>query len=225
MKVVKEQNLGYLKKQKRKNCLLILLCAVVGVALLPVFCPLTFPAWAASFWFFRSWRNWRKGIDGEKRVASSLQSLDDSFRALHGLIIDIEYGDIDHLVIGPPGIFAIETKNWTGKVKYDGHWYATRGLLFESLEKVNSPSEQILANSRLLEDELDKYGVSEDVDPIIMFPSPDLHLDLEHAEDYEVTVFQSEGELLEYIENKPATLSEGEVESLCETLLEFHERN
>lgn len=226
MKIVKEQDLSYLKRQKRKNLLLAFVFLSIGSVFIIIFWLLTPPIWLVSLWFLRDWRNWKKGIEGEKEVASFLRSLDDSFRVLHGLIIDPDYGDIDHLVIGPSGIFALETKNWTGKVEHDGkEWHAKRGMLFDSMEKVGSPSDQILDNSDLLEDRLGKRGIPIKVKPVIVFPNRDLELELNSPENSGVMIFQSREELLEYLKSRPETLTEEEVDSICETLLEIKEEN
>src|SRR5665811_653959 len=42
--------------------------------------------------------------------------LDAGFVVLHNRLLPGVQGDIDHLVIGPTGIFPIETKNWSGRV-------------------------------------------------------------------------------------------------------------
>jgi hypothetical protein len=66
-----------------------------------------------------------KGYRGERMVADLLGMLEPlGFRINHG----IEYTDasgyeqnIDHAVVGPTGVFAVETKNWSGRMwKADG---------------------------------------------------------------------------------------------------------
>jgi hypothetical protein len=34
--------------------------------------------------------------------------------------VDIGRGDVDHVVVGPTGVFAVETKNWPGRVEVRG---------------------------------------------------------------------------------------------------------
>jgi len=58
---------------------------------------------------------WRTGADGERRTARALRPL------LHeGWVVlnDIprRFGNIDHVLIGPPGVFLLETKNLSGSV-------------------------------------------------------------------------------------------------------------
>lgn len=61
---------------------------------------------------------WARGAEGERAVARWLEPLEaQGYVALHGRRIPGQRGDIDHLVVGPTGVFVIETKNWSGKVE------------------------------------------------------------------------------------------------------------
>ena len=61
---------------------------------------------------------WAKGVEGERRTAAFLEPLlDAGFVVLNNRQIPGGRGDIDHLVIGPTGVFPIETKNWSGRVE------------------------------------------------------------------------------------------------------------
>lgn len=58
--------------------------------------------------------NFEKGADGEQRVARALAPLTaDGFHVLHDRRCPGAGGNIDHIVIGPPGIFVIDAKFWT----------------------------------------------------------------------------------------------------------------
>jgi hypothetical protein len=63
-----------------------------------------------------------KGAKGEEIVAHELSFLPDSFTIFHDLDIKLSRAEgghsanIDHIVVGPTGIFAIETKNWADSV-------------------------------------------------------------------------------------------------------------
>ena len=66
----------------------------------------------------RERKAWRKGSLGEYAVAAELAALPSSFFVMNDL--RTPFGSMDHLVVGPTGIFAIETKNWRGVVTADG---------------------------------------------------------------------------------------------------------
>lgn len=59
-------------------------------------------------------RSWLVGAAGERRVAEVLQSLtrvDPLWQSLHSIPIGTHGSDIDHLVLGPGGIFTVNTKH------------------------------------------------------------------------------------------------------------------
>ena len=66
-------------------------------------------------------RNWRRGAEGEERVAAYLASLGGRWAVIHDLTIGRKGANLDHLVIGPPGVFALNTKNLTGKLTIYEH--------------------------------------------------------------------------------------------------------
>ena len=68
--------------------------------------------------------SWYRGVLGERRVASVLQSLDDRWTVLHSVPVGKGTTDIDHVVIGQSGVFTINTKYSPGKEV----WVAGRGM-------------------------------------------------------------------------------------------------
>lgn len=77
-------------------------------------------------------RAWRIGADGEEKVAAQLGKLikkDPRWRVIHAIPVGTRGSDIDHLVIGPGGVFTVNTKHhprakiWVGgnTLLVDGH--------------------------------------------------------------------------------------------------------
>lgn len=65
---------------------------------------------------------WAIGAAGERKTAKRLEKLDSRFRILHDRRIKGRKWNIDHVVVGPTGVFVIETKNVKGRVAVkDGH--------------------------------------------------------------------------------------------------------
>jgi Nuclease-related domain len=56
-------------------------------------------------------RSWVTGWKGEQDVANNLKKLRKEWQVLHSIPIGVRYADLDHLVIGPGGIFAINAKH------------------------------------------------------------------------------------------------------------------
>ena len=108
----------------------------------------------------------RAGIAGEQLVATELsRALDDDWTLLRGY--RNRRGEIDHLLLGPKGLFAIEVKNINATVSIDGdRWRADKydnyGNLVEQREvadrKGRSPSEQLNEPAAELERFLHERG-------------------------------------------------------------------
>lgn len=60
------------------------------------------------------------GADGEREFVKYLKDLPDTYTVVSDLDFADSYGNIDHLIIGPAGVFAIDVKNWRGTVSPDG---------------------------------------------------------------------------------------------------------
>ncbi len=56
-------------------------------------------------------RAWRIGADGEEAVAARLAKLGPEWKVLHAVPVGTRGSDIDHVVIGPAGVFTINTKH------------------------------------------------------------------------------------------------------------------
>ena len=108
----------------------------------------------------------RAGIAGEQLVATELgRALDDDWTLLRGY--RNRRGEIDHLLLGPKGLFAVEVKNINATVSIDGdRWRADKydnyGNLVEQREiadrKGRSPSEQLNEPAAELERFLHERG-------------------------------------------------------------------
>jgi hypothetical protein len=62
-------------------------------------------------------KRWRKGAAGECVVADVLAALSDEFSVIND--VSTASGNLDHVIVGPTGVFAIETKNWRGTIAAD----------------------------------------------------------------------------------------------------------
>lgn len=109
----------------------LLLASFIPVRLVPVWIRL--PAMLSVLpvvWFTTRWANKklkalekrrtdiRRGAAGEVLVGQVLADLPREFRVINDLTTP--YGNLDHVVIGPPGVFILDTKNWRGVVSADG---------------------------------------------------------------------------------------------------------
>jgi hypothetical protein len=63
---------------------------------------------------------WRQGAAGEQRTARLLAGLErQGWVVLHDLAIPGSRANLDHLVIGPGGVFVIDSKHYRGRLQLD----------------------------------------------------------------------------------------------------------
>lgn len=71
---------------------------------------------------------WRRGALGERLAGAEMLKLGPEWRALHAIPVGIKGSDIDHLLIGPGGVFTVNTKNhWRSKVWCGGRSVMVNG--------------------------------------------------------------------------------------------------
>ena len=96
------------------------------------------------YFYLHKYRIYSGGLKGEKVVTKLLTSnLSDEYYLLNNLYLHDGGGDIDHIVLGPNGVFVLETKNWSGKIFCNGdEWQKVGKRNFSS-----SPSRQVKRNA------------------------------------------------------------------------------
>lgn len=124
------------------------------------------------FWRARpKLRSLRQAIDGERAVGQFLERLrEQGFHVFHDVVG--KGFNVDHVLIGPPGVFTIETKTWSkptntrAEVVFDGD-----RLKIGSLEPERDPIIQAKAQAGWLRSLLaESTGRTFDVRPAIVFP-------------------------------------------------------
>jgi hypothetical protein len=76
---------------------------------------------------------WAKGAHGEETIGRSLDLLrEEGFAVLHDRRIPGSKANIDHIVVGPAGIFLVDPKNYRGKVEQRavGGWFNSELRLY-----------------------------------------------------------------------------------------------
>jgi hypothetical protein len=91
-------------------------------------------------------RSWQRGAQRERRTARLLDRLTrDGYVVFHDLAVPESPANVDHLVIGPTGVFVIDSKQWTGGVHQgaDGLAWHNHHPLDRTLETVRWEAETI----------------------------------------------------------------------------------
>lgn len=118
----------------------------------------------ALYWGKIRTENFYIGARGEERVSSILRNLPDRYHVFNDFVARGVH--VDHVVVGPPGVFAIETKFWNGVVTVEGS-----EILLNGLPPTRSPLRQVAREAALVKDELARLGWSGDVTPVLTFAS------------------------------------------------------
>jgi hypothetical protein len=88
---------------------------------------------------------WRRGAAGERRTARQLRQLERrGWAVLHDLAVPGSRANLDHLVIGPGGVFVIDSKQYRGRLQLDpsGRLWHGRFPLAPALRAVSFEADQ-----------------------------------------------------------------------------------
>lgn len=92
----------------------------------------------------RSADNWERRAVGEVEVARALDALPEGWIALHDLAWPGRTrANIDHVVVGPGGVFVVDAKNWSGKLELKDQTLVHNGRRRE--QTISSASEAAIA--------------------------------------------------------------------------------
>lgn len=111
-----------------------------------------------------------KGALGEERVARELAFLPAPYQVFNGLPPRHRAGvasarrDCDHVVVGPSGVFVVETKNWSGRIAVQ-----SGRILCDGREPGRSPLEQVRGAASGLAARLREAGAEAVVHPVLCF--------------------------------------------------------
>jgi hypothetical protein len=115
---------------------------------------------------------WGKGAAGEKHVGERLNWLRQyGWTVEHDLKISPRGANVDHLVIGPPGVFVIDTKNVSGNVWVGGPNILVGGYFQDYVE--NLEAQALHVRERLLN--VTGWGALW-VQGVLVFVNPNLHV-------------------------------------------------
>jgi hypothetical protein len=113
-------------------------------------------AWGLRFRPSRDARTWRRGAAGERRTARLLGRLErQGWVVLHDLAVPGSQANLDHLVIGPGGVFVVDSKLYRGRLQLDpsGRLWHGRYPLEPSLRAVSFEADraaQVLADPQVV---------------------------------------------------------------------------
>ena len=166
---------------------------------------------AVAFWWRRGLlrvESFFKGARGEEAVAGLLAKLSDDWHVFH----DFEAGryHVDHVLIGPAGVFAVETKNWRDPVQLDSGELIVGGHVPN-----HPPIAQALAQAKAVKAAFARAGWTGEVVPVVCFASGTFRDGFARAG--KVTVANAE-EFLKWLVEQPAVRAPGDCARLVQLL-------
>ena len=145
-----------------------------------------------------------KGARGEEKVSGILESLPDSYHVFNDFTVGRNH--VDHVVAGPGGVFAIETKFWNGKVTVeDGH------VLLDGQLPDRSPLSQAVHEAALVKNALVAAGWSGTVTPVVAFASDSF---VAHRANVKGTVIINANELRQSFDTDRVVIPPAELDRL-----------
>jgi hypothetical protein len=168
------------------------------------------------------------GFSGERHVGQVLAlELPQDYVLINGLALPHGAGDIDHLVIGPTGLFVLETKTMAGTIvcEPNGTWRRTRvgraGTPYAAY--IGDPAAQVLRNIHAVRECLrqrlpGRFGRrSLWVEGLVVFPHPRTELAAEHSR---VPAIRLEHAITRICNHTPKrALDADEIEAVVDALL------
>jgi len=166
--------------------------------------------------FYRLYRGYQQGFEGEKQVTKVLSSTlsDDYFLINDVQLVEGKRSNIDHIVLGPTGIFVLETKNHSGKIVCYGDSWTGIG---------QNPSTQARVNASRVHEVVKASGIFESklwVQAVAVFANKKVELDVRKAPS-NVRVLKID-ELTNYITQETTRLSAQEIELMSKEILNVH---
>jgi hypothetical protein len=168
------------------------------------------------------------GLSGELHVAQVLaRELPQDYALINGLKLPRGAGDIDHVVIGPSGVFLVETKTMAGRIvcESNGTWKRTKigraGTQYAAY--IGDPAAQVQRNIFAVRDCLRRHvpGLFGRtplwIEGLVVFPHPRTELVAEHSRVPAMRLDQAASHICLHVPQRP--LQVDEIEHVVDALL------
>ena len=150
-----------------------------------------------------------KGARGEEHVADLLAGLPADYHVFHDFAAGMSH--VDHVVVGPTGIFSVETKSWRGSVTLEDNEIILNGHLPD-----RAPVRQAAREAVAVQSALRRAGwTAGEVKPVVCFAS-DTFSDTQSAVGG-VMVLNAEV-AVGWIEAQPKVMSADDVERVAKLM-------
>jgi len=168
----------------------------------------------STFFLMLPYGTWKSGLNGERAVIKNISGkLSNEYSMFNDVLLadGKRMGNIDHIIVGPTGVFVIETKNNRGEVTFDG--YRWKGVN-------KNPSDQVEKNLFRVKNLLKQCQVFAQKDPyvhgVLLFSNNKAKLSIDQEKLRWTNRIirirnQSDRSLADYIMNEPVVFSFHEI--------------
>ena len=124
--------------------------------------------------------NYRKGQEGEDQVVEAMrQNLDGNWTLFRNVTLPgRNKADIDAVLVGPPGVYALEIKTFTGEYRNIGEHWEVRAGKWKLLR--SSPSRQAQDNAVRLSNFFKADGLKQWVTPVVVWANRESPVSVEN---------------------------------------------
>lgn len=169
-----------------------------------------------------------KGIIGETDTADIIATLPEDYFGFQNVVVrlDDKISEIDIVIVGPTGVFVVETKNRNGKVtgsyeqrEWKQHKVGRRGTPY--ISNFYSPVKQVSTHIYRLTKFLRNNGICVHIDGAVYFSNREATVKISgSAEKIPVFSYSNNGEksLKNYILGRKTTLSNETIKKICNLL-------
>lgn len=169
-----------------------------------------FKRWLQRFFALNTeGENWRRGALGERMVGAELAKLGPEWKTLHAVPVGVRGSDIDHLLIGPGGVFTVNTKNHSrSKVWCGGRMVMVNG---HKQPYVRNSTHEAARAARIL---TAACNHAVDVEGLLVFIAAPGKLTIKRPKEKIQVSFLHYQQLRKWAKGRPAVLSPEQVEAV-----------
>jgi hypothetical protein len=124
---------------------------------------------------------YRKGKEGEDKVIEIITGvLDGDWHLFRNITLSERGGDIDSVLVGPPGVWVLEMKAFSGTYRNRlDQWEYWSGKKWKAMKK--NPNRQARKNASRLASFFKANGIKQWVTPVIVWANPESPLEVENS--------------------------------------------
>jgi hypothetical protein len=153
-------------------------------------------------------RAWRLGAEGEIAIAAELDRLPSPWRTLHSVPVGDSGSDIDHVVIGPGGVFTVNAKD-----RPDSKVWIGNSAFILNGPRLRSVSVNRFEASRATQLLTDKVGFAVPVTGLIAIVGAEKLTPRDQPRDGAVVVVRRE-DIYRWLSRRPAVLDDKQIDAI-----------